>query len=108
MYKKILTLTFLITLCHEATSQSITPLERIVSITFENESVDGSLSKLGREAGCNFSYNPSILDANQRITSTHSEESVREILNSFFAETIETKVKWNYVILTKAPPRDKA
>ncbi len=107
MYRKILILAVTIALYHETLSQSIPPLERVVSIAFQNENVDGSLSKLAKEARCTFSYNPSILDANQRITSTHSGESVREVLNSFFAETIEAKVKGNYVILTKAPPPPK-
>ncbi|MEQ9593494.1 MAG: hypothetical protein RLN86_12885 [Cyclobacteriaceae bacterium] len=88
-------------------SQTVPPLERIVSISFQNEGVDLALSKLSKEANCTFSYSPSILDANQRITSTHTGESVREILNSFFAETIEAKAKGNYVILTKAPPPPK-
>ncbi|MEQ8424383.1 MAG: hypothetical protein RIA63_06715, partial [Cyclobacteriaceae bacterium] len=85
-------------------SQSVPPLERKTSISFQGMPIDVALSKLSQEGKFTFSYSPSILNSNHTVSSDYSDKSVREILNGLLGESILAKGRGNYIILTKAAP----
>lgn len=84
-------------------TQATPPLERQISISFENTPVDVALSRLSQAGKFTFSYSPSILNPNQTIKSNYKDRSVREVINDFFGEAINAKSRGNYIILTRAP-----
>jgi hypothetical protein len=84
--------------------QNTTPiLERKISITANNEKITSALNRIGQAGGFSFSYNSAIISAEQTITLSISEKSVREVLNEIFQGTMNYKEKSNYLIITKAP-----
>lgn len=84
-------------------AQSATPpLERIVTIAFQNERTDAALKKLSQQAGFTFSYSISAFDTQKTITKSFNKKTVREILEELFDGQVKYKQKNNYIILTKA------
>lgn len=88
-------------------SQSTPPLERQLSISFEGVLIDAALNKLSKQGQFTFSFSPSILNSNLSVSKAYDNNSVREILNDWFGESINAKGKANYIILTKAPAPTK-
>lgn len=94
-----------------AAAQTAPPLERTVTISFQNEKPDVVLSRLSQEAKFVFSYNPAVVEDHATITGSFTDKSIREILNTVFSGSIQYKERGNYIILTKAPappPRTSA
>jgi hypothetical protein len=77
-------------------------LERVITIEFVNEPIDGALAKIAKEAKVVFSYDPSILNATSMLNLTFKSKSVREVLESIFNGSITYKERGKYIILTKA------
>ncbi|HEY5691099.1 MAG TPA: hypothetical protein VIS49_06565 [Cyclobacteriaceae bacterium] len=84
--------------------QTIPPLERKITIAFQNEAVDAALSQMAAAGKFNFSYSPTILNTNQLVNEAYSNMSIREVLNDLFGKSISAKGKGNYIILTGAEP----
>src|SRR5690606_4592171 len=85
-------------------AQTIPPLERTLTISFQGEPVDVVLSEISQRGKFVFSYNPAIVANRQTIQASFTNNSVREILNQIFAGSVLYKERGNYIILTKAPP----
>src|SRR5690348_16782470 len=78
-------------------------LERKITITLNNETVEASLKKISTAAGFVFSYNPDILDRQKTLTLTFINKPVREVLDEIFKGSIQYKVRGQYIILTASP-----
>jgi hypothetical protein len=95
-------------LWQEGFSQPGTPyLERVLTITLNNERLDASLKKISQQAGFTFSYSPSILEADRIVNFSFVNKTVREILDQLFSGTVQYKVRGKYIILTKGIARSK-
>jgi hypothetical protein len=77
-------------------------LERVVTISFQQERLDVALSKLAKQAGFTFSYSPNIIETSKLVNQNFVNKSVREIMDVLFNGTIQYKEKGKYLILTKA------
>jgi hypothetical protein len=77
-------------------------LEKVITVSFENETVEAALKKISQQAGFTFSYNPSVIKAEKALTRSFVNKTVREILDDFFKNTVEYKQRGNYIILTKS------
>lgn len=88
---------------NHARAQQTPPLERLISISFENEPIASVLEKLEQRAGFTFSYSPSILDAEKLFSQKFTGRSIREILDSMFSGSLQYKERGNYIILIRAP-----
>lgn len=77
-------------------------LERTITISFDHETIESALKKLSQQGGFVFSYSPSVIQADRRVTGSFVDKTVREILNELFKDTIEYKQRGNYLILTRA------
>lgn len=87
-------------------SQGKTPLlERTITITFERESLEAALKKIGRQGGFSFSYNSSLIEGNRIVTHSFANKTVREVLDQLFKGTIQYKERSRYIILTRAEVR---
>lgn len=84
-------------------AQQAPVLERMVSMTAENERLDSFLRRLSHEAGCVFSYSASSLDVSRSITNQFNNQTTREILETVFDGQVKIKQKGFYVILTPLP-----
>lgn len=80
-------------------------LEKQVTLTVYNESVDGILQKITTQTGVKFSYNPASVKVAQKISFSVSKKPVRSVLKLCFDETIQTKQNGNYIILTYKAPK---
>jgi hypothetical protein len=78
-------------------------LERKISVSLNQETVEASLRKISNAAGFVFSYNPDILDKEKTLTYTFVNKPVREILDEIFKGSIQYKVRGQYIILTSSP-----
>ena len=78
-------------------------LEKKLSLTLRDETVEASLKKISTAGGFVFSYNPAIMDGKKRITHEFTDKSLREILDIIFEGAIEYKARGKYVILTSRP-----
>lgn len=109
MKTKLLVFGFLLAaLWQEAFAQPGTPyLERVLTISFDNEKLDAALKRVSQQGGFTFSYSPSILEADRIVTYSFVNKTVREILDQLFSGTVQYKVRGKYVILTKAIARSK-
>ena len=61
------------------------------------------LSRLAERANFIFSYNPAILEADELLTASFTDKTVREVLNALFNGKLQYREKKNYVILSRAP-----
>lgn len=86
--------------------ESVPPLERIVSLTFENKRTDEVLKEISQTAGFTFSYSKNAFDAQKNVSFTFTSKTVREILENLFEGGVKYKQKNNYIILTKATKDD--
>lgn len=84
--------------------QEIPVLERKVTISIQNERIDGVLKRLSQNAGCVFSYSSSALDVSRTISKNFKERPLREVLEVIFEGEVQIKEKGVYVILTPKPP----
>src|SRR5688572_13081068 len=71
-----------------AQSKDTPLLERSVTISFENESLETALKKVSQLGGFTFSYNPSVIKADRIISGNYVSKTVREILDELFKNTI--------------------
>lgn len=96
----------LASLWQEGFSQPGTPyLERVLTITLNNERLDASLKRVSQQAGFTFSYSPAIIEADRIVNYEFVNKTVREILDQLFSGTVQYKIRGKYVILTKAIAR---
>ncbi|HEY0656165.1 MAG TPA: STN domain-containing protein [Chryseosolibacter sp.] len=108
MKTKIIFILVLLCIWLNAAGQSGTPyLERVLTISFDNERLDAALKKISQQAGFTFSYSPSILEADRIVTYSFVNKTVREILDQLFSGTVQYKARGKYLILTKAIARAK-
>lgn len=84
--------------------QEIPVLERKVTISVQNERIDGVLKRLSVDARCVFSYSSSALNISRTITKNFTNRPLREVLEVIFEGEVQIKEKGVYVILTPKPP----
>lgn len=92
----------------QAWAQDKTPiLERLITLSLKDERVPLALNQIGKQGNFSFSYNSSIVPADETVTLEVANRPVREVLNMIFGESKRYKAKGNYLILTQAPPPPK-
>ncbi|MFZ5972918.1 MAG: STN and carboxypeptidase regulatory-like domain-containing protein [Bacteroidota bacterium] len=84
-----------------AQSNYVALLDRKVSLNYTNEKVITVLNRIGQQAGLTFSYNASIIPADQVVSISLNNKTVREALNEIFKGSMNYKEKGNHVILTR-------
>lgn len=84
-----------------AQNTSVPVLEREISLSQTNQSIQTVLASLSQQGGFVFSYNPEAIGASSRVTVIIQQKSVRHALNIIFNETVSYKVKGRYIILQK-------
>ncbi|NOT75148.1 MAG: hypothetical protein HOP08_09490 [Cyclobacteriaceae bacterium] len=82
-------------------AQKVPILERKLTVSFSEEKIPATLSRIAQEGKFSFSYNSSIISNDQTVTLTASNKTVREILNEIFKGGMDYKEKSNHLILTK-------
>lgn len=80
---------------------ALPPLEREVSVSFENESVENALDQIAKKADINFSYNPQKIPTQKLVNLHIKEKPVRWVLDNMFEGQVKYKTKGDYVILQK-------
>ena len=98
-------LLFIIT--NVASAQQIPALEREVSLTVQEESVDKVLAKIAALTGIKFSYSPSFIQVTQKVSIQVYRRPVRSVLYLIFGEHVRYKSKGNFIILTANPIREE-
>jgi hypothetical protein len=86
-----------------ALAQQVPVLEREVTISANNESAADILARVAIITGIKFSYSPSLIPAEKRISLNVQHKSVRSLLYIMFEETVQFKAKGNFIILTAKP-----
>ena len=84
-----------------AQSSTVPVLEREVSLSISNESVQYILTAVSQQAGFVFSYSPDEIGSSSKTSIEVKNKSVRHVLNTLFNGTVSYKVKGKYVILKK-------
>jgi hypothetical protein len=77
-------------------------LERVITITLEQESLASALKKIGQSGGFSFSYSSDVLDASRIVSYQFKNKTVREILDQLFQGNVAYKERKKYIILTRA------
>lgn len=85
---------------------STPPLERIISISFQQDAVDAALKKIAQQANITFSYSASAFDTKRVVTKNYLDKTLREVLMDLLDGKVLLKQKGNYIILTKAETSD--
>ena len=80
--------------------KTVPALERSVSLTIYNESIYGVLDKISAQTSVKFSYNPSTVKVDKKVSFIVSKKPLRSLLQLLFDETIQVKQNGNYIILT--------
>lgn len=95
---------FLICCCASGFSQqTVPPLERKVSVTFENTLLKEALFELEQQAQFSFAYKTGIIDEQQILNRAYLDKTIREIINDLFQGTIHPVAKGNYILLKLVP-----
>ncbi len=91
-------------LCFTATitvaQKNVPALERQVTLTIYNEPVYTVLDKISTQTGVKFSYNPSTVKVDKKISFIVSQKPLRSVLRILFDESVQAKQNGNYIILT--------
>jgi hypothetical protein len=96
---------FLLAICLPATAQ--TPLlERKITLSLNNETLEVYLQKISQAGGFTFSYNPAVLDADRIVTYHFVDRSIRQVLDEIFKGTVKYKARGKYIILTSGDRRE--
>ncbi|MBC8152255.1 MAG: STN domain-containing protein [Bacteroidetes bacterium] len=93
---------FYLLLSASAQAQSTPPLERLISVNLQNESLNQGLVVIGRAGQFSFSYNPAILNQTRRVTLRVTNRPVREVLGQVFGGSVRLRARGNHVILLRA------
>ncbi|MGJ8661715.1 MAG: hypothetical protein ACSHXL_06735, partial [Bacteroidota bacterium] len=75
------------------------PLERVLSITLEGNSIQETLLTMQENGGFQFGYRSFIIDEEVRLNRVYLNKSTREILEDVFQGKIAYSEKGNYIIL---------
>lgn len=91
---------------YSAFSQN-SPLDKIISVRFNDERLDNVLEYIAKQGDFNFSYNSSLIDPSRKIDLLLYNKPIREVLSVLFKGTIRYKLQGQYVILIKneTPPK---
>ena len=81
-----------------AQAQSTPPLERLISVNLQNESLSQALITIGKAGQFSFSYNPAILNQSRTVTLRVSNRPVREVLGQLFGSSVRLRARGNHVI----------
>ncbi len=77
-------------------------LERKVSISAQNLTIEAVLNQISSQSGVVFSYSPEVIPAHATVSLAIRDKPVRYALNSLFSDPIDYKVKGHYIILKEA------
>jgi hypothetical protein len=83
-----------------AAQKVVPPLEREVSIQVNNETAAFVLEKLAQQTGIKFSYSPTKIQADKKVTFKVVNKPLRTVLLLVFADAVTLKEKGNFVIIT--------
>ena len=78
-------------------------LEREVTISASNESASSILTQLAAQTGIKFSYSPSFIPADKKVTFRVVKKPLRTVLQLMFADAVAVKEKGSFIILTSKP-----
>lgn len=84
--------------------QTVPPLERKVTVNFENTLVKEALFLLEQQAQFSFAYKTGIIDEQQVLNRSYLDKTIREIINDLFQGKIHPVAKGNYILLKQVPP----
>jgi len=104
--KKILRACFIV-LCHlqyivlQAQNENVPLLERNVSISAQNQTIESVLDQISAQSDVMFSFSPDIIPSGTKVSLTIEGKSVRFALNSLLDSSITYKVKGDYIILKR-------
>ncbi len=83
-------------------------LEREVTISASNESASSILTQIAAQTGIKFSYSPSLIPADKKVSFRVIKKPLRTVLLMMFADAVAVKEKGSFIILTakpQAPPQ---
>jgi len=83
-------------------AQSVSPLDRLITLNLSNELLEQALTAIGRAGQFSFSYNPTMLGQRQPVTLRVASRPVREVLAQLFGSSIRLRARGNHVILLQA------
>jgi hypothetical protein len=101
--KKIYILLFLIIIQDFFAQNNTTPpLERIISISADNQTIENILDEIAQKGGFVFSYSSKAINGKSQ-TSIHAENKpVRFVLSEIFGNSVNFKTRGKYIILRKS------
>lgn len=83
--------------------QTLPPLERTLSITFNATSYQNALKEMETLGTYRFAYPTDVISSDQQLTRSYTDKTTREILDDIFQGDITYKERGNYILLRKAP-----
>jgi hypothetical protein len=89
--------------CITYAQQTIPALEREITLKAVDLSISQLLSKVSAQTGIQFSYSPSAIQADKKVTLSFTEKPVRTVLSVLFGESVQYRQKGNFIILTTRP-----
>jgi len=87
------------TLCLNAQTSFIPPLERKVTVNAENETVESILNNITSQTGILFSYNPGVINSQKTVICQAENKPVRLVLASILDNSVTCKTRGKYIIL---------
>ncbi|MBC7572618.1 MAG: STN domain-containing protein [Spirosoma sp.] len=91
-------------------AQSVSPLNRLITLNISNEPLEQALTAISRAGQFSFSYNPALLQQRQPVTLRVASRPVREVLAQLLGNGIRVRARGNHVILlqTNEPEQPKS
>ena len=77
-------------------------LNKKVSLSFNNKTVEEVLLLLGKEANCQFAYNTELIPVDSVINYQTNDQSVRSVLDQLFNKSISYKERGRFIVLQPA------
>ena len=83
-------------------------LETLINIDFDQTPVVNILNSITEQTGLGFSYSPSVVDVNKKVSCHLRQKSVRYVLNNLFGSEINVKQRGKYILLVKNNPNSQS
>lgn len=99
--KAVVTIVFILATILSSHAEPDPPqiLERKVTISFTDESIQNILDTISKQAGFSFSYSQIALPLTKKISVDFQDETVENVLNAIFEENIKYTVVDDYLVL---------
>lgn len=105
MLRLLVTYLCLLVCVHVSAQKNMPALEREVTLKVSDEPISSVLTKISAQTGVKFSYSPSLVAVDKKVSFVLKKKPTRTVLRIMFGEDVQFKQHGDFIILVAKPPQ---